>query len=137
MFNRFALFTACALVFSTSAFAEETALAEDTEQAKINAVELQGRKKINDEINHQIYNSSTQDLNELVRNANALKRLDNPNYKDKVVDVQNKAELRAFIKDHIGLKENIRPESQLIKTPTKKQETPDERRLRARKALQM
>lgn len=137
MLKRFTLFTACALVFSSSVFAEEISFADDTGQAKINAVELQGRKKINDEINRQIYNTSTQDLNELVRNANALKRLEDPNYKDKTVDVKNKAELRAFIKDHIGLKENIRSEDQLIKTPTVKTETPEERRLRARKALQM
>ena len=135
MFKRFALFTAMALVFSTPAISAEISDTNDTEQDEALIAELNSRKKINDEINYQINNSSTQELNELVRNANALKRLNDPNYKDKTVDVKNKAELRAFMKDYMGMQENITPQEQLIKTPVAKTETPKNRQLRTRKAL--
>lgn len=136
MFSKFSTLTALTLIIAAPSFAQEPPVEEEVSSyAKINEVELQGRKAINNEINRWINNDSEGDLKELVRNANALKRIDNPNAKDVKVDVKNKEEMRKFIKGHIGMSDNIIPEEELKITP-EKVETPYDKLKRARKGLQ-
>lgn len=136
MFTKYSALAALSLLISVPAFAEETVAPEEvSSQAKINDVELNGRKNINDDINRQVNSDSKADLKEFVRNANALKRLDNPDAKDIKVDVTDKGEMRKFIKEQAGLNDRIVPEEELKITP-KKVETPYDKLKRARRGLQ-
>lgn len=136
MFNKFTAFTALSLIISAPAFAEEPLVTEEVSSwTRLNEIAVKNNKLVNDDINRQINNDSKQDLKEFVRNANALKRIDNPDAEDIKVDVNNKDELRKFIKEQIGFSDNVIPEEELKITP-KKTETPRDKLKRARQGLQ-
>lgn len=137
MLKKITLLTALALLFSTPAYSQVEVLPEEevSTTTRTNDAELAAKKDFNDKINRQIYGDSEQNLKELVRNMNALKRLDDPNFKDIKIDVNNKDELKGFIKTNIGVVETVTPDS-LQPEPSKETSPKENIRQRARQGLQ-
>lgn len=137
MLKKITLLTTIALLFSNPAYSQVEVLPEEevSTTTRTNDAELAAKKDFNDKINRQIYGDSEQNLKELVRNMNALKRLDDPNFKDIEVDVNNKDELKGFIKTNIGVVETVTPDS-LQPEPSKETSPKENIRQRARQGLQ-
>lgn len=137
MLKKITLLTALTLLFSNPAYSQVEVLPEEevSTTTQTNDAELAAKKDFNDKINRQIYGDSEQNLKELVRSMNAFKRLDNPDFKDIAVDVNNKDELKGFIKTNIGVVETVTPDSL---QPEKSKETSPKAdiRQRARQGLQ-
>lgn len=94
------------LSFASIAYSQEPMVAEEpSSQEQLLNLEAQNRKNYNDAVNNELYRSEDSDLKELVRNANALNKKDNPAAQDVEVNVDNKDQMRKFINKHLGVAE--------------------------------
>lgn len=149
MFKPFVTLTAMALLYSSTVLAaevtppaaepviEEAAVPEELlPSQKTMETALKVSKSSNDVINQNIANGNRAEFIEFVRNTNALNKRMNPNAKEIKVNVDNKEELRNFMKAQIGVQEQI-IDPQMRQNDIKIEDTsPRANMKRARNALQ-
>lgn len=149
MFKPFVSLTALALLYSSTALAadvispatepvvEETVVQEELlPSQKTMETALKVSKSSNDVINRDIANGNRAEFIDFLRNTNALNKRMNPNAKDIKVNVDNKEELRNFMKAQMGVQEQI-IDPQMRQNDIKIEDTsPRANMKRARNALQ-
>lgn len=111
MLNKFSLSLTAALLSTSVAFAVDMPAAEEpSSQERIIDLQVKTRQEYNNTVNGEIYRAEDSDLKELVRNANALNKRENPEAQDIKVNVDNKEQMRKFINKQLGVAEISQPE---------------------------
>lgn len=113
MLNKFSLSLTAALLCTSAAFAADMhmpAAEEPSSQERIIDLQVKTRQEYNNTVNGEIYRAEDSDLKELVRNANALNKRENPAAQDVKVNVDNKEQMRKFINRQLGVAEISQPE---------------------------
>lgn len=110
MLNKFSLSLTAALLCTSAAFAADMPAAEEpSSQERIIDLQVKTRQEYNNTVNGEIYRAEDSDLKELVRNANALNKRENPEAQDIKVNVDNKEQMRKFINRQLGVAEISQP----------------------------
>ncbi len=111
MLNKFLLSLITALLSTSAAFAVDMPAAEEpSSQERIIDLQVKTRQEYNNTVNGEIYRAEDSDLKELVRNANALNKRENPEAQDVKVNVDNKEQMRKFINKQLGVAETNKTE---------------------------